>query len=213
MTRVQTSGEREAIRPRMIDCACGENPRPPCSLEMSMPRKPFRFTKSQISAGTSLLLKRMVQSLTMRQSSLVGPSIKACSSAVRVIGGTARSLSQSGVPGEQLGVKADGARIECGLLGCRDFRQNALDRLEQGRNERGPPDRRYGQEGERGNEKPADHAEETGFESTSLPPQQSRLPNDERCRQRDRPAPQGRTPHRQEKGSCDTNDEKNQLRH
>ena len=86
------------MRPRTMDCAWAEKPKPPCSLEMSMPRKPCFLTKSQISAGTSLSLCRMVQSLTIRQSSLVGPSRKAFSSSVRVMGGTERSLSQSGWP-------------------------------------------------------------------------------------------------------------------
>ena len=61
-----------------------------------MPRKPFFLTKSQISSGISLRSCRIDQSLTMRQSSSVGPSRKAFSSALSVIGGTARSFSQSG---------------------------------------------------------------------------------------------------------------------
>ena len=40
MTMVTPSGLREEILPRTSDCACAEKPRPPCSLEMSMPRKP-----------------------------------------------------------------------------------------------------------------------------------------------------------------------------
>ena len=63
-----------------------------------MPRNPCFLTKSQTSSGISLSLWRMVQSLTMRQSSLVGPSRNAFSSSVSVMGGTARSFSQSGWP-------------------------------------------------------------------------------------------------------------------
>ena len=63
-----------------------------------MPRKPFFLTKSQIGSGISRWSWRIFQSSTMRHSSAVGPSRNAFSSAVSVIGGTARSFSQSGVP-------------------------------------------------------------------------------------------------------------------
>ena len=130
------------MRPRISDCACAEKPRPPCSLEMSMPRKPCFLTKSQTSSGISLSLWRIAQSLTMRQSSLVGPSRNAFSSSVSVMGGTARSFSQSGWPGEQLGVEADGAGIERLLLGGRDLGQDALDLVVEGLDQRRPPHRR-----------------------------------------------------------------------
>ena len=85
--------------PSTSDCACGEKPRPPCSLEMSMPRKPCFLTKSQISSGISL---SVVADLPVvdHPAELVasGPSRNAFSSSVSVIGGTARSFSQSGVP-------------------------------------------------------------------------------------------------------------------
>jgi hypothetical protein len=98
MTMTQASGEREPMRPSTSDCACGEKPSPPCSLEMSIPRKPCFLTKLQTSGGTSRSLWRISQSLSIRQSSLQGPSRNAFSSSVSVMGGTERSFSQSGVP-------------------------------------------------------------------------------------------------------------------
>ena len=95
---VTTSGEREAILPMISDCACAENPKPPCSLEMSMPRKPCFLTKSQISSGTSHSVWRTCQPSMMRHSSSVGPSRKACSSGVSTMGAMDLSLSQSGSP-------------------------------------------------------------------------------------------------------------------
>src|SRR5215472_17058113 len=51
-----------------------------------------------ISSEISFSLWRMAQSSTMRQSSVTGPSRKAFSSSVKVMGGTARSFSQLGSP-------------------------------------------------------------------------------------------------------------------
>ena len=44
MTMTTPSGLREEILPSTSDCACAEKPKPPCSFEMSMPRKPWSRT-------------------------------------------------------------------------------------------------------------------------------------------------------------------------
>ena len=98
MTIVDTSGERDAILPRISDWAWAEKPSPPCSFEISIPRNPCRFTNVQISPGISFSLKRMCQSSIIRHNSSVGPSRNACSSRVSTIGGTDLSLAQSGLP-------------------------------------------------------------------------------------------------------------------
>ena len=98
MTMVTPSGLRDEILPRMSDCAWAEKPKPPCPCEMSMPRKPLSRTKRQMSSGMSCSSWRMRQSLRRLQSSTVGPSRKARSSSVNVIGAMRRSLDQSGVP-------------------------------------------------------------------------------------------------------------------
>ena len=128
MTMVTPSGLREEILPRISDCACAEKPRPPCSLEMSMPRKPWSRTKCQMSSGTSCSSWRMCQSLSLRQSSSVGPSRKARSSAVSVIGATRRSFVPVGRAGEELGVPADRAGFERLALGVGDGRHGAFKR-------------------------------------------------------------------------------------
>ena len=98
MTMVTASGLREAILPRIRDCAWAENPNPPCFFEMSMPRKPCSATRDQILSGISRRSWRISQSSRLRQSSSVGPSRKARSSSVSVIGATDLSFDQSGSP-------------------------------------------------------------------------------------------------------------------
>ena len=106
---------------------------------MSIPRKPFSLRKSQTWRGMSLRSLRMSQSSIIAQSSLQGPSRKACSSAVSVSLRMPLSLLQSRLAREQLGVPADGAGIERFLLGARDARQDALDHaVDRGRDHREP---------------------------------------------------------------------------
>ena len=97
-----------------------------------MPRKPFSQTNSQISSGTSRSSFRMRQSSSFLQSSSVGPSRKACSSSVSVIGAIRRSFEKSGATAEKLRVPASGARFDRLTLGVRDRRHCALQSAKYG---------------------------------------------------------------------------------
>ena len=160
MTMVTTSGEREAILPMISDCACAEKPRPPCSFEMSMPRKPRDLTKSQILSGISRCAWRTCQSSIMPHSSSVGPSRKACSSGVRTMGAMERSLSQSGVPENSSASKPTVPASSACCLGVGDLRQRAFDELEDGRADVVAANGGNGERRKRHDEQPQQEAED-----------------------------------------------------
>ena len=97
-----------------------------------MPRKPCFLTKFQTSVGDlACRCGGSSQSLSMRQSSLPGPSRNAFSSSVSVMGGTARSFSQSGWPENSSASKPMVPAFERLLLGRGDLGQDALDLVEE----------------------------------------------------------------------------------
>ena len=78
-------------------CASAENPRPPNSFGMIMPRKRSRLMTSHAACGSSRD-SHTSQSSTTEQSSFTGPSRNACSSAVSDGYGSLISFAKSGLP-------------------------------------------------------------------------------------------------------------------
>ena len=79
------------------ECAAAENPNPPNSSGMIMPKKPWRFMRSHASGERSPLCTTS-HSLIMAQSSSTGPSRNARSRSDSGWGVKRRSFSQSGLP-------------------------------------------------------------------------------------------------------------------
>ena len=189
-----------------------EKPRPPCSLEMSMPRKPCFLTKSQISSGISRSLWRICQSLIMRHSSSVGPSRKACSSARQHDGRDGAQLVPVGRAGEQLGIEADGAGVQRLLLGVGDLGQDALDLVEERPIERAPPDGGTDRPGEDDHRQPGQQAQQ----ATSTPARHAACPTARRRRrgrQASGPGPERRAPHGEHEGAGNAKGNEDKSRH
>ena len=197
--------------PRISDCACAEKPRPPCSLEISMPRKPCRLDEVPDLSGISRRSWRMFQSLTMRHSSSVGPSRNARSSAVSVIGGTARSFSQSGVPENSSASKpmVPASSASCSVAdtfaaGCLDL---AEDRLDQ----RGAADRRNAQARQHHRRHPGEQLQQPEFRLLEHAVQEACLPDQRRAGDGQRPQPDRRPPHGQHEHDDDAKDDEYRL--
>ncbi|MCY3729983.1 MAG: hypothetical protein OXF98_01460 [Rhodospirillaceae bacterium] len=89
---------REAIFASTMELASGENPRPPYAFGMIIEKKPCCLMNVHTCSGRSSSSWVISQSSSSRQSSSVGPSRNACSSSVSAGGGSAASVSQSGMP-------------------------------------------------------------------------------------------------------------------
>ncbi len=163
MTMVTTSGEREAILPMISDCAWAEKPRPPCSLEMSMPRKPRDLTKSQISVGDLPPLVAHLPVVDLRAQFLRRAVEEGLLLRRENDGRDGAQLVPVGRAGEQLGVEADGAGLQRLCLGVGDLRQRAFDELEDRGRQRGAANARYRHGGEGDDEQPQQEAECAGL--------------------------------------------------
>ena len=208
MTMVTTSGEREAILPMMSDCACAEKPRPPCSFEMSMPRKPRDLTKSQILLG-DLALRVAHLPVVDEAAQLLGRAVEER----LLLGGEddwrdRAQLVPIGCAGEQLRIKADSAGFQRLRLRVGDLRQRASDELEHGRADVLAANGGDSEHRERGDEQPKQKTEDA-----RMPVHRIGLPDQRGDGERAGPSPEGRLVHTECEDAGQKRDAKQKLSH
>ena len=137
ITVIPAATERLAILETIIDCACARKPSPPCSLAISMPRKPLSLRYCQSSGRQVGAVVADVPVVDHRADDF-GLVVEKC---LLLRGQRQRANGIELAPvrpaRKQFGIPADGAGIERFLLGAADARQDgfdgAIDRRDQHR--------------------------------------------------------------------------------